>query len=124
MSRSVTTTVPYGASVDHTGIDRSDVLNHPVGVEPPPSAFGAPPTTRLTKVAILQETDDCHRQGLRVANRDQQPRFSVVDDFRETAGSGGDDGAATGHRVERRRAESLGDRAHHVEVECLVPLFP
>ena len=69
MSRSVTTTVPYGASVDHTGIDRGDVLNHPVGVEPPPSAFGAPPTTRLTKVAILQETDDCHRQGVRVANR-------------------------------------------------------
>ena len=54
-----------------------------------------------------------------VAWRHEQSVHVVFDDFGNAACRGRDDGACARHRVEERRAEPFGDRAHDEEVEAL-----
>ena len=54
-----------------------------------------------------------------VVRRHEQTGLAVDDGFRNAAGARGDDGARGRHRLEHRRAEAFGDRAHREEVERL-----
>jgi hypothetical protein len=54
-----------------------------------------------------------------VARRHEQAGLAVGDDLRDAARGVATIGLAAGHRVEQRRAQPLGDRAHHEDVEGL-----
>src|SRR5439155_15889686 len=54
-----------------------------------------------------------------IARRDEHPGPAILDNLRDPARAGGDNGARTSHRIEDRRPEALSHRAHREEIEPL-----
>ena len=112
--------VRCAGSAGHARVDGERLGDHPLDGEFGPDARQAGRAQALAQVGVVQQPYDrvghraCDRAAAR-AGRSPRPRRPRECRRPRVATIG----RAHGHRVEQRRAETLGDRAHHEEIEAL-----
>jgi len=93
--------------------------DHPLDGEPLVHARESRVAHLLTPRPVADQLDDRLGHGRVIARRDEQSGHAVVDDFGNAAGIGRDNRTGAGHRIQKRRPEAFGHRAHHEDVEAL-----